>query len=176
MRRSRLLMLGLVSCLLLAPAVRADEAEEPQFAGLEGQTVHLSDHRGEVVLLNFWASWCPPCRAEMPVFVHLHDELAPKGLTVIGASGNGRSEADTVKALMKDLGIDYEIWLWVTAKDMRYYGVGPGLPATLLVDRAGVVRQRFQGVVNEAQLRPLIVALLAEPAPAAPPGKPPASR
>jgi cytochrome c biogenesis protein CcmG/thiol:disulfide interchange protein DsbE len=154
---------ALLLALAVASAAHADEPrEEPQFVDLSMKTVRVSDHLGDVVLVNFWATWCGPCRQEVPALAKLNTELQPKGLRIIGAAGNGRDDAATVQAAMKDLGVNYEVWLWVTAKDMAYYGVGPGIPATVLVDRKGVVRARFPGVIDPAKARPIIEAVLAE--------------
>jgi cytochrome c biogenesis protein CcmG, thiol:disulfide interchange protein DsbE len=159
--------------LLAAAASAGAQQEEPIFVDLAGRTVKASDHRGEVVLLNFWATYCGPCRTEMPQLQRLHAELGPKGLRVIGAAANGRDEAEPVRRALADLGATFEPWLWVSAKDMRHYGVGPGLPATVLLARDGSVRHRVQGVVDAAKLRPVIEKLLAEPPPAPPPQQPP---
>jgi len=154
--------------LVAAPArcdAPPDAAEEPVFADLSGRTVRVSDHRGDVVLLHFWATWCGACKPEMPVFVRLHDSLGPKGLRVLGASANARDEAELVRRYMSDAGMRFESWLWVSAKDMKHYGVGPGLPATVVIDRAGRVRRAIRGRADEATLRPLLEQLLAEPKP-----------
>ena len=156
----------LAALLVAAPAPASAQAPEPIFVDLAGRTVKASEHRGEVVLLNFWATYCGPCRTEMPQLQRLHAELGPKGLRVIGAAANGRDEAEPVRRALAELGATFEPWLWVSAKDMRHYGVGPGLPATVLLARDGSVRHRVQGVVNADGLRPLIEKLLAEPAPA----------
>jgi thiol-disulfide isomerase/thioredoxin len=171
----RIVALLLAFVALAAPAL-ADEppaapseapaSEEPVFAALDGRTVRASDHRGQVVLLNFWATYCGPCRTEMPQLQSLHESLGPQGLRVQGAAANGRDEGEAVRRSMSQLGATFDTWLWVSAKDMRHYGVGPGLPATVILDRQGRVRHRVQGVVQAAALTPLLRELLAEPAPA----------
>ena len=171
----RALVVLIVLAWALAPAVRAQETPapsaasapdpEPVFMAFDGSNVRVSQRRGKVILLNFWATYCGPCRAEMPQIQKLHEELGPKGLLVLGAAANGRDEVEPVKAAMNAAGARFETWVWVNAKDMRWYGVGPGIPATVLIDREGKIRQRFQGAVTADQLRPILETLLAEAPP-----------
>jgi len=143
-----------------ATVVTPAPADEPVFADLEGRSVRVSQRRGDVVLLNFWSTWCGPCRTEMPVFVRLDRDLRSRGLRVLGVAANGRDEADAVRRVADELGVRFEVWLWANAFDMARYGVGPGLPATLVLDRDGRVVRRFQGPVTEADVRPVVEALL----------------
>lgn len=170
MPRVKTLLPLLLAMGLLVSSGRAETPEpapEPIFVDISGRTVRVSEHLGYVVLLNFWATWCGPCRTEMPEIQKLHEALSPQGLRVIAPAANGRDEGPQVTRVLAERGATYESWLWVSAKDMRYWGVGPGLPATVLLDREGRVRHRFQGMVTDAQLRPLLTEMLAEkPAPA----------
>src|SRR5687768_16999149 len=129
-RRGLLALVLAFGALARGAQADADTPEEPFFADLSGKTVRASDHAGSVVVLHFWATWCGPCAREMPIFVRLHDDLAPKGVRVIAASANARDEAELVRGYMRDHDMRFTTWLWVSAKDMRHYGVGPGLPAT----------------------------------------------
>jgi thiol-disulfide isomerase/thioredoxin len=149
-----------------AAAEAAQPPEEPEFSDAAGGAlVRASQHRGEVVVLNFWATWCPPCRGELPLLEQVAEEYGPKGVRLICAAANGRDDAELVRRVLADAGVKADAWDWVTAKDMRYYGVGPGIPATVILDRAGTVRRRVQGPIDPASLRPLLDDLLKEPAP-----------
>jgi thiol-disulfide isomerase/thioredoxin len=163
--RSGAALVVVLAILALAPAARAREAapEEPVFAALDGRYVHVSDHRGHVVVLEFWATWCGACASLVPVINRLHEQLGPKGVHVVGASANARDEAEPVRRYMAAHGMKHEVWLWASAKDMRAYGVGPGIPAIIVFDKAGAVRARFQGIVEESRLRAAIEPLLAQP-------------
>ena len=161
MRRTLALAVVLFAARTATGAGAAEASAEPVFADLSGNAVRLSDRGGEVVLLNFWSTWCAPCRKEMPVFVRLHDELGPRGLRVLGVAANGRDEVAAVTRVMGQLDMRFEVWTWANAFDMEHYGVGPGLPATLVVDRDGRIVRRFRGLVTEAQLRPVVEELLA---------------
>lgn len=108
----------------------------PEFSGQspEGKMVSLAGLRGKVVLLNFWAAWCPDCRPEMPLFEQLHRDFATKGLTVLGI--NVREGADTVQSYAKELGLTFPLVLDPRGKITSAYGV-IGIPSTFLIGRDG---------------------------------------
>lgn len=110
-----------------------------------GDTLALASLQGHVILLNFWASWCAPCLAEMPVFARWAREDAQRGLRVIGVSMD--DEASAARRVSQRLGLRYPLVLGDAALARSYGGV-LGLPVTFLIDRRGVVRQRFDGAVD----------------------------
>ena len=146
-----------------APATPANNKFEPapdvEFQTLEGQVFHLTSLRGHVVLLNFWATWCIPCRAEIPEFNAMQRELKPRGLEVVGVS---TSPADTIAAILdfqKDLKQDYTLLRGPEEIGVKF-GNGPGLPVTYLIDREGRIRERIIGARDragwEAAVKPLL--------------------
>lgn len=129
-------------------------------ARLDGRgTWHLADERGKVVLVNFWATWCPPCRMETPDLVTLHKDYAPRGLVMVGVSMDD-DPAAVVPAFVRKYGVSYPILL--PAGDLGGQDVS-GLPTTLLIDRHGRVARRYLGMVSESAVKHDIDALLAEP-------------
>ena len=137
----------------------------PHFGGvtLDAHPLALSDLRGKVALLNFWASWCVDCRSEMPVLQGLHRELAARGLAVIGI--NAREEKHVVARYAAELALTFPIVLDPAGKNTSQYGV-VGIPTTVLVGRDGravgfAVGPRDWG---SRPARELIERLLAEPA------------
>ncbi|HEV2134916.1 MAG TPA: TlpA disulfide reductase family protein [Terracidiphilus sp.] len=126
---------------------------------LNGRTVNLARLRGKVVLLNFWATWCAPCEAEIPVFSRWQREYAAQGLQVIGISmddGEG-----PVKSFVGRLEPGYPIAMGDAKLGERYGGV-LGLPLTYLIDRKGVVRAQFQGSADLKSVEKRIKELLKE--------------
>lgn len=120
--------------------IRAPEAE---FETLGGRTVHLSDYRGQTVVLNFWGTWCPPCVREIPELVELQPQLEALGATVLGpAIDSGSSE--NIQRFLEDYGVNYPI-----VKGRNDVAVGDfgamGYPFTLLIDADGVIRKRYLG-------------------------------
>ena len=136
----------------------------PEFSArtLEGRTVSLAGLRGRVVLLNFWATWCLPCKEEMPVFEQLHREFAAQGLTVLGV--NVREETPAIRGYAKELGLTFPLVPDPKGKVQVMYGV-IGLPTTFLIGRDGRAVARAIGgrEWGSAPARSLLQALLAEP-------------
>lgn len=142
-------------------AVTLVNRKAPEFVrrDLDGGKVELARLRGKVVLLNFWATWCAPCEAEIPVFSRWQREYAAQGLQVIGISMDD-GEAP-VKRLVGRLKPDYPIAMGDAKLGERYGGV-LGLPLTYLIDRKGVVRAQFQGSADLKPVESRIKELLAE--------------
>lgn len=125
---------------------------------LSGEARTLSDLRGQVVILNFWATWCGPCRAEMPALAEIQTQYASRGVIVIGV--NQREDAGSVRAYLDSIGVDFPIALDPTGESNRQYRV-LGLPTTYLVDRQGVIRDAVFGgpmarALIESKLAPLL--------------------
>jgi cytochrome c biogenesis protein CcmG, thiol:disulfide interchange protein DsbE len=146
--------------LLSGPSVgESPTATAPDFsrADLSGQTVRLYDSRGKVVLLNFWASWCGPCREEMPRFSQWQLSYGAKALQVIGVSMD--DEAASAKAFLRQHPVSYPI-IMGDAKLGQSFGGILGLPTTYLIDAGGRVVARYRGESNlaklEAQMRSLL--------------------
>ena len=103
---------------------------------LNGAKSKLSDLKGRVVLLNFWATWCPPCREEMPSMQKLHEALSDDGLVVLAV--NLREDKKTVQRFMKDNDLSFPVWLDATGYVGSVYGAR-SIPTTYIIDRKGFV-------------------------------------
>lgn len=145
-----------------APPDPDDPIPAPDFA-LEtatGETFRLSEHRGEVVVMNLWATWCPPCRHEIPDFVALYDEYEDDGLTVVGVSLDEGGWAD-VRPFAEEMGIRYPVVVDDGTVD-GIYGPTASLPTTFVIDRDGNVAHYVPGMILRDQLEPLLRPLLAD--------------
>ncbi len=139
-----------------------EEGAAPDFAvkTFAGDKVRLHDLRGQVVLVNFWATWCPPCRLEMPGFESVWNDYRDRGFTVVGLAtdlgGSGQ-----VAEFVRDRGITYPVAM-ATDEVRRLYGGVDMLPQSFLLDKQGRVRKTVAGVFSEGTLRKLVDDLLAE--------------
>jgi cytochrome c biogenesis protein CcmG, thiol:disulfide interchange protein DsbE len=133
----------------------------PEFAraDLQGSRVDLAQYRGKVVLLNFWATWCAPCRLEMPRFVQWQQQYGPKGLQIIGVSIDD-SQAP-VRPFVAKMRLDYPVVMGNAGLGDLYGGVY-GVPVTFLIDRHGIVRARFDGGSDTTQIQARMIRLLAD--------------
>jgi cytochrome c biogenesis protein CcmG, thiol:disulfide interchange protein DsbE len=126
---------------------------------LDGDAVSLSDYGGQVVLVNFWASWCGPCRVEIPELKGLYEDLSEEGFEILAVNvGEG---ADEIGAFTESIEMPFAILLDSDGAAARRYGIR-GLPTSFLVDREGVVRLVHVGIATDSMLRQHIRELLGE--------------
>ncbi len=111
---------------------------------LQGNSIHLSEYEGKVVLLNFWATWCMPCRQEMPGLESLWQRYKDKGLVVIGVSNDDADKHERVANFVKKVGLSFPIALDAESNVSHLYEVS-GIPASYLIDRKGVAIARILG-------------------------------
>jgi len=142
------LIKSLVACLLLSISVaQAGETKKtpaPNFTSpsLSGSNVRLSELKGDVILLNFWASWCGPCRLEMPLLNKLHNKYKAIGFTVLGV--NVEESTSAAQDFLKDNKVSFPI-LWDTQNTVsKQYNV-QAMPTTVMIDRDGQVRYIHKG-------------------------------
>lgn len=125
-------------------------APDVEFATVDGGVARLSQYRGQVVLLNFWGTWCPPCRVEIPHLVRAQTELTGMGGTVI-APAVGSGAAEDILSFAAEAGINYPIWIVSEAVAVTRFGA-PGYPFTMLIGPDGVIRRTYIGPQTEDTL------------------------
>jgi peroxiredoxin len=163
------LVLGLISCTSSQQAKAAVKPEKdrkvaPDF-GLKdanGATVRLSDYRGKVVLLDFWATWCGPCKIEIPWFMEFEQSYKDRGFAVVGVSMDDEGWP-AVKPYIQDRKVNYRILLGNDEVGQLYGGVD-SLPTTLLIDRSGRIARVHIGLeVGKDEFKNEITSLLDSP-------------
>lgn len=123
-------------------------APAPAYAAvsLDGDSVSLGAQRGKVVLLNIWATWCHPCRTEIPELRAIHARYRDRGLELIGVSVDADGQDDAVKSFMRDFQIVFPVWRDPDERISTSF-LAVGVPATFLIDRDGVLRWRRTGPI-----------------------------
>jgi len=126
---------------------------------LDGKDVALSSFKGKVVLLNFWATWCGPCKAEIPMFVEFQKQYASQGFTVVGYSVD--DEAPKARAFANEFKMNYPILLGLGREDVQdAFGPMWGIPVSVMIDRSGKICQKHVGLPSRGDLEKEIKALL----------------
>ncbi len=140
------LLLFLVACGAATEGARPNvgaPAPDLSLRDLSGKTVNLSDYRGQAVLLNFWATWCPPCREEMPSMEVLHRRLEKDGFVLLAVSVDQGGEQQ-VREFAEQLGLTFPVLLDPARESVRAYRAN-AIPESVLIDRRGVIVQRVLG-------------------------------
>jgi thiol-disulfide isomerase/thioredoxin len=117
-----------------------------------GRAARLRDHRGRIVVLNFWAAWCGPCKKELPLLAGLQRDYEARGVLFLGASTDAPERREEAAALLAKTGVDYPIVFGLAESDMRSLGLGALLPATAVFDRDGTRAFRLVGEVTRERL------------------------
>jgi thiol-disulfide isomerase/thioredoxin len=148
-----------------APSILGKTTPAPDFTleSLDGKNMRLSDFRGKAVLLNFWATWCAPCKIEMPWFVDLQKEYGPQGLQIVGVAMDDSSAEDIAK-FAKDMGVNYPVLLGKEAVGDEYGGV-PALPESFFIGRDGKIVDKIIGLKGKGEIEDSIKKALDTSAP-----------
>jgi peroxiredoxin len=161
----RTFVVAVIVLAVLLGCTRSDErstgasGDAPNFKlqDLDGKTVRLSDFKGKPVVLDFWATWCQPCRDSMPGMAKLHKEYADKGLVILSISLDGGAVED-VRDFRKEYGMTYTV-LMGTEEVAAEYSVRT-IPMMVVIDKSGKIRKRYLGAGNEEAIESMVKQLL----------------
>ena len=153
-----------LSLLLTAPILRAGDDFKPapapawQLKDVNGTVVSFDQFKGKVVVLDFWATWCAPCRSEIPGYVALQEKYAKAGLVLVGVSLD-RESPEVVKKFMTDQKINYQIVLG-DEKIAEAFGGVEAIPTTFIIDRQGTIRYRKVGAMPAGEFEAVVTPFL----------------
>ena len=139
---------------------QTDNQQAPSFTlkDIRGRHARLSDYKGKVLLINFWATWCAPCQAEMPALVELQKEYQARGLQIIGVTYPPERRS-AVRRVMRRFKLNYAM-LFGTRLMTDAYDIGEVLPVTIVVDRNGKIRERILGMLEPEDFKEKVAPLL----------------
>ena len=161
---SRIASVASLVLLCAGPTLAGEAAPDFSLRDINGKEVSLSSHKGKVVLVNFWATWCGPCKLEMPHLDKMDRELESKGFEVIAISTDDARAASKVKPLVKRGGYGFTVLLDKDTTVVSQYNPAKTLPYNVLIDRAGNIHKVYQGYNpgDEVELRRDVEALVNE--------------
>jgi len=148
----------IVTLLVALSSLVQQPAPGLELKDIEGRALRLSDFKGKVVLLNFWATWCAPCRSEIPDLVKWQREYKSQGLQVIGVTYPPEELAE-VRKFIKSVEINYPVALGEEQTKAKF-DKGENLPVTVVIDKIGMIREVIQGIIFpeefEQKVKPLL--------------------
>jgi len=122
---------------------------------MQGETFTLSDHEGKVVVLNIWATWCGPCRDEIPEFIELQKEMDDQGVLFVGLAID-EAGWDAIRPYARQMGFNYPV-VWDEGFDVtKKYGPLRGVPTTFIINRNGRMRYVSSGTISKSDLKPIL--------------------
>jgi len=163
-RHSLSAVLAIAALVLLAPGLRAAEDFKPAPApawklnDVDGKAVSFEQYKGKVVVLDFWATWCGPCRSEIPGYVALQKKHGPAGLAIVGVSLD-QGGPEVVKKFIAEQKINYQIVMGDEQVTAAFGGV-EAIPTTFIIDRKGTLRYRKVGAMPEEEFEAVLKPFL----------------
>ena len=143
-----------VSLILLSVSVASAASKADLNARtLDGQKVHLKDLRRKLVVLNFWATWCGPCKEELPMLVKTAQASANPDLLFIAVSVDEPKTQGRIPDAAKQFGITFPVWTGANGDDLYRLSKGEAVPATIFIDRDGTIQARVSGEIRESELK-----------------------
>jgi len=156
-----ILSLGILAVVLTFNFLiaRVNDQAAPAFTliALDGTEVTLRDFEGKVLFLNFWATWCSPCRQEIPGFLEIYDKYKDEGLEILGVSLD-RQGSDVVKPFAEKMKITYPLAM-ANNEIMQAYQPGQYIPATIIIDREGNIHNKHVGYMDKTQVEKMFLEL-----------------
>ena len=153
----QIVLVAIIFCWSLVANAQT-QAPALKLKNTRGATVNLSNYKGKVTLVNFWATWCPPCRAEMPDLIRWQRDFRGKGLRIIGITYPPTSLRE-VRQFTRSIGVNYPILIG-TKKTKALFDPGEAMPLTIVIDRKGRIIDRIEGIILREEFEQKVKPLL----------------
>lgn len=155
---------ALLACCALPLFASGRPAPDLKLKDLEGQTQKLSELRGHIVVLNFWATWCGPCQEELPRLSKLADDWSDKNVRFVAVSIDDRKDRTKIGPMLERLNVvpraDFEVWIGSNSDALANFGLGDIVPGTVVIGRDGTIVSRVMGEAQNADIRTAVNWLL----------------
>jgi thiol-disulfide isomerase/thioredoxin len=152
MRRIIVSMGLVVVGVLVAAGSGSEKPQDLKLKNLAGERVQLRDYRGKITVLNFWATWCGPCREEMPMLVQAEKEWGAKGVAFVAVSLDDEKSKKEIPGFLEKYHVSFPVWAGATAHELDKLQLGQGVPDTVFVGENGVIAARVLGEIRRSEL------------------------
>jgi len=144
--------LALFALTLTAPLAQAKRIPDLEFKDLAGHTEKLSSLQGSIAVISFWATWCAPCREELPRLSHLSRDYTPKGVHFLAISADSSKDKPKIEPFLHQQNLALEVWLGASIDTLDRLNLGNALPATIILDENGEIIGRIEGEAQPADI------------------------